>query len=100
MTTDRLNRLLAAAMRAERLAAYREPAQPWDAALVDAICSGSLEPIVIDLPAHPAVDEEYSAAARNGTDEGLPADLEATLRQFEESDQQADPTPEDDGDDH
>jgi hypothetical protein len=99
MNQDRLTRLLAAALRAERAAAFREPALPFDGVLVDAICSGSLEPIVIELPAHPAVDAEYSAAARNGTDEGLPSDLEATLRQFEESDQQADPTPEDDVDD-
>lgn len=50
MTHDRLNRIIAKALSAERDVAFRKPVKPLDDVLVDLICSGKPRCIVIELP--------------------------------------------------
>ena len=95
MSSDRLMLLISAALKAELLEAYKLPAQLLHTGLVNIICSRQSGPIQINLPVQNCLDDEISMAARNGTEDGIPPELEAELRVIEESDLGTDSTPED-----
>lgn len=95
MSKDRLASLVSSALRAQRKAAFNEPVQRLDPALVALICNRPAGTIQINLPLQPSVDEDIRMAARNGNDDGLPPELLEELRKIEEKDQEEDEPPKD-----